>query len=298
MSKRFSILLVVLTIVSGLVGGAITGRIFTPKVAIAEEATQSKILTVEELRVVDKSGKLLMTLGKAKKAPLDCYGLFILNNSGETTSSMHVDESGSHVFLLSKDGSVGMHAEKFVGGNVILSGEGGTTLINGNNVQVSGREDEDGKSEGIVLTLLTSGGVSVFGKGGISRMRDGSVDVYDEDSEGGASMSLDESGGSIRVNAKDGEGGVRMNIFKDGSGHVGVSGKDVKSKAVIGVDESGGTVSVLDKDGELRAYMCTSKSGGTVSVQGKDGKSKAYMSVTDYGNGAIMLLDKNGNKIK
>ena len=35
MTKRFSILLVVLTIVSGLIGGAITGRIFTPKVAIA-----------------------------------------------------------------------------------------------------------------------------------------------------------------------------------------------------------------------------------------------------------------------
>jgi hypothetical protein len=45
MTKRFSILLVVLTIVSGLIGGAITGRIFTPKVAIAEETTQSKVLT-------------------------------------------------------------------------------------------------------------------------------------------------------------------------------------------------------------------------------------------------------------
>ena len=40
MSKRMSILLVVLTIVSGLIGGAITGRIFTPKVAIAEESGQ------------------------------------------------------------------------------------------------------------------------------------------------------------------------------------------------------------------------------------------------------------------
>jgi len=35
MTKRMSILLIVLTIVSGLIGGAITGRVFTPKVAIA-----------------------------------------------------------------------------------------------------------------------------------------------------------------------------------------------------------------------------------------------------------------------
>jgi len=38
MSKRFSILLVILTIVSGLIGGIISERIFTPKVAIAQES--------------------------------------------------------------------------------------------------------------------------------------------------------------------------------------------------------------------------------------------------------------------
>jgi len=47
MSKRFSILLVVLTIVSGLIGGAITGRVFTPKVAIAEVVNQDKKETWE-----------------------------------------------------------------------------------------------------------------------------------------------------------------------------------------------------------------------------------------------------------
>jgi hypothetical protein len=53
MSKRIAILLVILTIISGLIGGAISGRIFTPKVAIAEETTQSKILTVEGLNVIN-----------------------------------------------------------------------------------------------------------------------------------------------------------------------------------------------------------------------------------------------------
>ena len=64
MSKRFSILLVVLTIVSGLIGGLISGRIFAVSSAQAVETKQSKVLTAEGLRIVDKNGKLLMKLGK------------------------------------------------------------------------------------------------------------------------------------------------------------------------------------------------------------------------------------------
>jgi hypothetical protein len=105
-----SILLVVLTIVSGLIGGAITGRIFTPKVAIAEEAIQSKILTVERLRVVDKDGKLLMQLGLGlgnAKSP-DSYGLTIYDNSGSVVVGMGVlDESG---------GSIGVSSSKDLSG--------------------------------------------------------------------------------------------------------------------------------------------------------------------------------------
>ena len=56
MSKWFSILLVILVIVSGLIGGAISERIFSPELAVAEGANQNNVLTVNELRVMDKNG--------------------------------------------------------------------------------------------------------------------------------------------------------------------------------------------------------------------------------------------------
>ena len=131
MSKRFSILLVVLTIVSGLVGGAITGRIFTPKVAIAAEATPSKVLTVEELRIVDENGKVgavmcvtedggnVKVLGKNGKGGAM---MGVVNSSGTaggvvsvhdgkscammTINRYYTNESGGSVTVLDKNGKV------------------------------------------------------------------------------------------------------------------------------------------------------------------------------------------------
>ena len=88
MSKRFSILLVVLTIVSGLIGGLISGRIFAVSSAQAVETKQSKVLTAEGLRIVDKNGKLLMKLGKESEDNsidqlLQQYGLFVYDSHGD-----------------------------------------------------------------------------------------------------------------------------------------------------------------------------------------------------------------------
>ena len=58
MSKRFSIILVVLVIVSGLIGGVFSGRIFNAKSAIAEE---NNVLKANELNIMDKNGKLVLT---------------------------------------------------------------------------------------------------------------------------------------------------------------------------------------------------------------------------------------------
>lgn len=80
MSKRFSILLIVLTIISGLIGGAITGRIFAVNPAQAVEMKQSKVLTAEELRIVDKDGKIV--------------------------TFMSVDTNGGSVSVFGKDGKV------------------------------------------------------------------------------------------------------------------------------------------------------------------------------------------------
>jgi hypothetical protein len=89
MSKRFSILLIVLTIVSGLIGGAITGRIWMPKVAIAQDATQNKVLTVEKLRIVDKNGKVGASLS------VDESGSAVLDFGSGGYAMMNVDATGN-----------------------------------------------------------------------------------------------------------------------------------------------------------------------------------------------------------
>ena len=190
MSKRFSILLVVLTIVSGLIGGAITGRIFTPKVAIAEETTQSKVLTVEGLRVVDKDGKLLMNLGKGDKAPLDSYGLFVFDNSGNVVVRATIDVGKGKILVSGEAGNAMMSVGKS-GGGVIVTDKSGEV--------------------GAMIGVKESGGV---------------VAVNDKSGEARATMDADESGGSFCVVGKDGEPKAVIGVSEDGNGSIVLFDKD------------------------------------------------------------------------
>jgi hypothetical protein len=286
MTKRFSILLVVLTIVSGLIGGAITGRIFTPKVAIAEEAAQSKVLTVEGLRVVDKDGKLLIVLGNdagiPNRAPLDNYGLFILDKSGSVRANMEADGNGGSFMASGKGGVSSMGVDE----------SGGIVSVYGKYI----------KSKAVMGLYKDSGAVSVFSNAG----------------KGVAMMTVDESGGNVSVSSKEGKGRAAMGA-DESSGHFGTSGedgitvlgveasgscfsasgKDGKPKVGIDVDESGGNVHVFGKDAKGGAIMMVDESGGHFSAFGKgNDEERASMGINKYGNGVIGLWDKNGNKIK
>jgi len=268
MSKRFSILLVFLTIVSGLIGGVISGRIFTPKVAIAEEAKQSKILTVEGLRVVDKDGKLLVQLGKNDE--LNRYGLFIYDHSLIRTIMSVDDEIGGYVLVSGKDGIAIMNIEE-----------------TGGNVSVYGKNDES--AAGMCVNKNGGGAVIVYGKkhelnvvlGSFGEGETGGnvphVIVYGKDGKGGAMMKGGDSGGVVSVESD--------------TGNVG---------AVMGVDETGGTIIVYGKEAKGGALMSVNEFGGIVDVLSKSGGGKAIasMQVSESGNGVIKLFDKNGNKLK
>jgi len=223
MTKRFSILLVVLTIVSGLIGGAITGRIFAPKVAIAGEATQSKVLTVEGLRVVDKDGNLLIYLGKlADKAVMqeipaiiedaygvsDSRGLYIFNTNGSPEVFMQILKTGGSVCVSDKDGFAIMDVNE-----------------TGGNVGVFGKEDNAGAMPHVLVGVRENGGyVTVCGK----------------DGKTGANMSVDEDGGEFTAYDKDGN-----------------------PKAVVDVNEYGnGAIDLFDKNGKVGARMSATESDG------------------------------------
>jgi hypothetical protein len=228
MSKRFSILLVVLVIVSGLIGGIISGRIFAPKVAIAEETTQNKVLTVEELRVVDKDGRLLMNLGQSDKEPfVNCYGLFIYNNSGDV--------------------GVNIHVRPRMGGRVLVYSEDDSAEVGSAIVQVYG------KDSGAMMNADKSGGsISVYAKDneGMARMSanksSSAVNVYGKGLEGGiAGMSADESGGSVDVHANL-TGNRAMISSKESSCYFSIHGKNGSKSSISG----SGAISLRNNDGK------------------------------------------------
>jgi hypothetical protein len=58
MKRRQYLLLLALTVVAGLVGGALSNRAFTAKTAIAQETEQHrKVITAEEFRLLDEDGR-------------------------------------------------------------------------------------------------------------------------------------------------------------------------------------------------------------------------------------------------
>ena len=217
MSKRFSILLVVLTIVSGLIGGLISGRIFAVNPAQAVEAKQNKVLTAEELRIVDKNGKMRMILGQAKDH-LDYYGLAICDNSGRVGAVMDVNESRSSFRAFGKNGNVqaSMNVDEFGSGVSVF--------------------EKDGKI-GAMINVDESGSIFSlsFGKG------DGKAKVYIGAIKGGSVASL---------YGKDGKPGANIEIDEHG-GQFSAFGKvDDKPRAGIGVNEYGsGSIGLWDKDG-------------------------------------------------
>jgi len=228
MSKKFSILLVILTIVSGLIGGAITGRVFTPKVANAEEEIQSKILTVEGIRVVDKDGKLLMNLGQGDNPPYRNYnGLFIYNASGDIGADICVSSwlsGGGEVFVYSEDekNKVGIRANEFRSFLIVAGGGGGG----------SGTEKHYSASAYITAEDSRS---NVF----LSAEESNATKKADILSSGNsASMDADANGSSVTINAKGiGNRSVQM-IASELGGRIHLTGKNGSRK--IGVEDKNG----------------------------------------------------------
>jgi len=181
MSRKFSVLLVLLIIVFSSLGGFIAGRLFTRmfarKIVIAEEAKRSKILTVGGLNIVDKNGKLLIKLGR--EAGADGHGLYIYGQKG--SMSISTNQRGADINILE-----GLS-------NVIISSK----LIALQNVNFGRAEMKVSENEGARIV--------VGGKG----------------SKGRAEMSVNEYGGNLAVYDKvDNKARVVIGIDKHGYGDV------------------------------------------------------------------------------
>ena len=127
MSKWFSILLVILVIVSGLIGGAISEHIFSPKLAVAEGANQNNVLTVNELRVMDKNGNA----GIAMIVDENGGRLNVFRKIDKKVgASIGIDEYGNgDINLLADDGYGSDHPPTITKVDpIIVSSAGGTEI--------------------------------------------------------------------------------------------------------------------------------------------------------------------------
>jgi hypothetical protein len=314
-----SILLVILTIISGLIGGAITGRIFAVKPAMAEETKkaketleetvkrhenmlaaiafvldhQLKSLTTHEIKVVDENNNVFVKIGKDDSGKTEGYGLYIYDSSGKSKAIMKVNESGGTFSVYGKDSS----------GAMMMVGEHGGSFT---------AHDKDGKTRASMDAGESGGSISV------SSSKDDKIGVMM--SVGDGSMVGADSVVVPYVGVSGKGGKAMMSVIESGAlagGYVSVSGSAGKANAGMSADETGGVVSVSGNAGNAgmsvvesgagvnisgkggRAMMIVTEYGGSISVYGKGSdKERASMGVNEYGNGAIGLWDKDGYKLK
>jgi hypothetical protein len=281
-----SILLVVLTIISGLIGGFISGRVFVVKTAMVDDTKQhAKVIEAEEFRLADKNGKL--------------FGKFAISDDTKISS---IEYSPSPALsLYSSDGklTVDLGITKVLKPDIGVSLSSASLLLSsdsGHCVNLSTSSSESGLSFFGMMTPLKNH-ISISD----SDSEGAKIGVYSSvDGGGGASVSVDKDDhGFIGVVGKKGEGVAIMNVDKKGGGYFSAFGKGGKGKAIMSADETGGFVGVSSKASGGIASMNVDEYGGKFGAFGKGSdKAGASMGINEYGNGAIGLWDKNGNKLK
>jgi len=215
MSKKFSFIFVLLAIIFSLLGGLMAGLLFAPKLAIVEESDQNKVVTIEELRVVDENGKLLIKLGNG-------YGLSIYGQGG----SRKIDIGGSGI-----DGS-----------NISLWDYSHQGAFGGSYQNFLKSILYDGSYHTIVSSKIIALQNKNFGRAYIQLFENGGarIGVDDKDSKDNAEMSVDD---------KDPKGNAEMSVDEYGGRFDVFSKVDNISRASVWISEYGyGGISILDKD--------------------------------------------------
>ena len=92
MDKKPFVLLVVVSILSGLVGGAVSPWIFTKEVVFAQnDLKHEKVITAETFRLVDQDGNLRAKLGME---PGGRWGLVLIDKDNKARVGITLSEKG------------------------------------------------------------------------------------------------------------------------------------------------------------------------------------------------------------
>ena len=68
MSKRQYLLLIAVTVIAGLIGGGLSGKVLAPRRAIAQiTQDHERVITAEQFQLVDKEGNMRVIIGMSPK---------------------------------------------------------------------------------------------------------------------------------------------------------------------------------------------------------------------------------------
>lgn len=107
MRRSQYLLIVTLTVISGLVGGAASNWLFMERTVVAQEEKHNKVIIAEEFRLVDEDGKICAILGKNPEdteengwpSGLVRRGLWLYDKNNDKCASISVDCYGPSLRL-------------------------------------------------------------------------------------------------------------------------------------------------------------------------------------------------------
>jgi hypothetical protein len=104
MRRREVLLIIALTVVAGVVGGALSNRVFMARTAAAQEAEQQrKVITAEEFRLVDEDGKIRAVLVAGSKGDIS---INFYDRYDENRATLGLSSEGQPVLKLFDQGSL------------------------------------------------------------------------------------------------------------------------------------------------------------------------------------------------
>ena len=129
MKRRQYLLLLALTVVAGLIGGAVSNWLFMARTAEVQETKKhEKVVRAEEFRLVDKAGNLrgVMNASSIVIGPQ----LAFFDEGGTTRMRMFLSDDGDPMLLLKdEDGTLRMSMNLTAGmPGLLLRDEGGTVM--------------------------------------------------------------------------------------------------------------------------------------------------------------------------
>jgi len=277
MSKRQFRILMVLTVVSGLVGGGLSDWLFRGLPARAAQATTPpKVIEAQEFRLVDEEGSLLAFLGADEGLPILCFagaennpqvligvveegapGVALADAEGQLRTVLGFDEATGETGLVLYDEAEHVRASFILG----LDGNPELSILDIEEEPRALLTLAAGPDEGVypVLSLWDNKGQMRAGLG-LFEGQDPAMSFYDALGEYRLGLKLLDNGRPNIGLITPGQGMIGLGIRDDGMGLL-LSESINQPRAMLGVADGQPVLILLDKAAEPRVGLRLNEAG-------------------------------------